>query len=201
MNFWIYTVFGTCLIVLINPFINLWIGEEYVLSIEVVLLIGINFYILGMQSITDSFRNAYGLFYIAKFRPIVMVVINIVSSIILVKILGIAGVLIGTLLSRITTTAWLDPFIVYKYGIKDSCRKYFEKYILYFAIFIVIAFAGLKINSLIVISNFFIWIIDAILFFIITNIVLFILFFKSSEFKYFYQRLFLVFKKKIKHFS
>ena len=115
-NFWLYALFGVCIIVLINPFINIWIGKKYVMGFSIVFLLVLNFYVLGMQSVTNSFRNAYGLFWIAKYRPIIMVIINIVISVVLVQLIGIEGVLIGTLISRLVTTAWLDPYIVHKYG-------------------------------------------------------------------------------------
>ena len=84
-----------------------------------------------MQAVTNSFRSAYGLFYKAKFRPIVMVVINIVVSVMLVQSLGIPGVLIGTIASRLFTTAWLDPYIIYKYGFKDDVKEYYKNYLYY----------------------------------------------------------------------
>ena len=91
-NFWLYALFGVCIIVLINPFINIWIGKKYVMGFSIVFLLVLNFYVLGMQSVTNSFRNAYGLFWIAKYRPIIMVIINIVISVVLVQFIGIAGV-------------------------------------------------------------------------------------------------------------
>ncbi|UTW68400.1 hypothetical protein KHA80_12090 [Anaerobacillus sp. HL2] len=34
---------------LINPFINLWIGEEYLFSMPIVIVLVINFYLTGMR--------------------------------------------------------------------------------------------------------------------------------------------------------
>ncbi len=90
VNFWLYALCGTCLLVLFNPFIEIWIGKQYLLSFSVVFLLSLNFYITGMQSVTTSFRNAYGLFWKAKYRPLVMIAINIIVSIILVQFMGVA---------------------------------------------------------------------------------------------------------------
>lgn len=193
-NFWLYALFGVCIIVLINPFINVWIGKKYVMGFSIVFLLVLNFYVLGMQSVTNSFRNAYGLFWIAKYRPIIMVIINIVISVVLVQFIGIEGVLIGTLVSRLVTTAWLDPYIVHKYGFEISPKSYYIDYLKYLVIFIAISIILNYFVSMVAINNIFILILIAILVVIIVNVILVLLFFKTSEFNYFYDKI-----KKIRH--
>ena len=193
-NFWLYALFGVCIIVLINPFINIWIGKKYVMGFSIVFLLVLNFYVLGMQSVTNSFRNAYGLFWIAKYRPIIMVIINIVISVVLVQFIGIEGVLIGTLVSRLLTTAWLDPYIVHKYGFEISPKSYYVDYLKYLVIFIAISIILNYFVSMITINNIFILILIAILVVISVNVILVLLFFKTSEFNYFYDKI-----KKIRH--
>lgn len=193
-NFWLYALFGVCIIVLINPFINIWIGKKYVMGFSIVFLLVLNFYVLGMQSVTNSFRNAYGLFWIAKYRPIIMVIINIVISVVLVQFIGIEGVLIGTLISRLVTTAWLDPYIVHKYGFEISPKSYYIDYLKYLVIFIAISIILNYFVSMIAINNIFMLILIAILVVIIVNVILVLLFFKTSEFNYFYDKI-----KKIRH--
>ena len=193
-NFWLYALFGVCIIVLINPFINIWIGKKYVMGFSIVFLLVLNFYVLGMQSVTNSFRNAYGLFWIAKYRPIIMVIINIAISVVLVQFIGIEGVLIGTLISRLVTTAWLDPYIVHKYGFEISPKSYYIDYLKYLVIFIAISTILNYFVSMVAINNIFILILIAILVVIIVNVILVLLFFKTSEFNYFYDKI-----KKIRH--
>lgn len=193
-NFWLYALFGVCIIVLINPFINIWIGKKYVMGFSIVFLLVLNFYVLGMQSVTNSFRNAYGLFWIAKYRPIIMVIINIVISVVLVQFIGIEGVLIGTLISRLVTTAWLDPYIVHKYGFEISPKSYYIDYLKYLVIFIAISIILNYFVSMVAINNIFILILIAILVVISVNVILVLLFFKTSEFNYFYDKI-----KKIRH--
>lgn len=193
-NFWLYALFGVCIIVLINPFINIWIGKKYVMGFSIVFLLVLNFYVLGMQSVTNSFRNAYGLFWIAKYRPIIMVIINIIISVVLVQFIGIEGVLIGTLISRLVTTAWLDPYIVHKYGFEISPKSYYIDYLKYLVIFIAISIIFNYFVSMITINNIFILILIAILVVISVNVILVLLFFKTSEFNYFYDKI-----KKIRH--
>lgn len=198
-NFWLYALFSICLMVLINPFIQIWIGKKYVLNFSIVFLLVVNFYVLGMQSITNSFRNAYGLFWKAKYRPIIMVIINIVVSIILVQIIGIEGVLIGTLVSRLLTTAWLDPYIIHRYGFKCSTKSYYISYIKYFIIFIILSLGIQYFISFFEITNLMLWILTAILIFIFVNIIFIALFFKTKKFDYFFDKIKNLISKKIRH--
>ena len=173
---------------LINPFIKIWLNDEYVLSFWVAYLLAINFYITGMGYVTNSFRSAYGLFYKAKFRPILMVIINIVVSVILVKPLGIAGVLIGTISSRLLTITWLDPYVIYKYGFKANVFEYYKTYIYY--LFIFLGSSGLiyYLTSFINTSSIIGWIIAAIITISIYNLIIYVIFRRTSEFQYFYKK-------------
>ena len=194
-NFYIFSLCSICLFILINPFIYLWIGPNYMLSGFVTALLALNFYTAGMQCVTNSFRTAYGLFYIAKFRPIIMVILNIIISLILVKPLGVAGVIIGTIASRLITTAWLDPYIVYKHGFKANPISYYTKYIYYMIIFVVSNVIIKLITQYLVIKSIIMWIIVVLITFIIYNLIIVVLFYNTEEFKYFYDKLKSLIKK------
>ena len=194
-NFYIYSLCSICLFVLINPFIHIWLNDEYVLSTWVAMLLAINFYITGMGAVTNSFRSAYGLFYKARFRPIVMVIINIVVSVILVKPLGIAGVIIGTIVSRLLTIAWLDPYVIYKYGFKANVIEYYKRYIYYLLVFIISGGLIYYLFNFVNTTNIIMWILSTIGSFIIYNLIIYILFRKTDEFNYFYEKFSNILKK------
>ncbi len=197
VNFWLYALCGICLMVLFNPFIEIWIGKEYLLSFSVVFLLSLNFYITGMQSVTTSFRNAYGLFWKAKYRPLVMIAINIVVSVILVQFMGVAGVVLGTIISRILTVTWLDPYIVYRYGFQRNPKRYFIKYGLFMVLFLGIAFLTNWIVGWIPSGNLIWFILKAICSLIIVNGIFYLLFKDTDDFKYFYSKLKNIFFSKL----
>lgn len=198
LNFWLYAVVSICIMVLINPFINLWIGEDYLLSTVVVFLFSLKIYISGMQSVTNSFRNAYGLFYKARFRPVVMVIANVAISLLLVKPFGVAGVLLGTVLSNLFTTAIMDPYVVYKYGFEKSSKEYFIQYVKYFVLYVLLMFLLSFIFSYITVSNILIWILMAIVLFVLVNVILIIIYHKTEEYRYFYSKFTPMIKKLIR---
>lgn len=198
LNSWLYTLFAGCVVALINPFIKIWIGEEYLLSNLVAFSIGLSLYIFGVQSTVSSYRNAYGLFVQGKYRPIIMTIVNIIVSIILAKKIGILGVIIGTIVSRLFVTGIYDPLVVFKYGFKKSPKQYFLNYIKYIITFIIISVIFLVILAKIRITNYLIWIIIAILLFISINIILVVIFGRSKYFKFYQERLKQMITKRMK---
>lgn len=188
-NFWLYALCSICLLVLFNPFIEIWIGKDYLLPFYVVFLLVFNFYITGMQAVTTSFRNAYGLFWKAKYRPLIMIVINIIISVILVKFMGISGVILGTIISRLVTVTWLDPYIVYRYGFKKSPTRYYTKYMLLLIIFLLTAFFTNFIVGIIPGGNIIWLILKALVCFILVNGIFYLLFKDTDDFQYFYEKM------------
>ncbi|MDD3452757.1 MAG: sugar translocase [Bacilli bacterium] len=197
-NFWIYALTSICIMILINPFISIWIGEYYLLEKYIIFIFALKIYISGMQSVTNSFRNAYGLFWRAKYRPVIMVILNITISLLLVSKYKIAGVLMGTVISNLLTTAILDPYIVYKYGFESSSKSYYLNYIKYMIIFILILLVFNYLFSFIIITNIFTWILYALILFILVNIVLLLIFYRTEEFKYFYNKFIPTIKNKMR---
>ena len=62
LTFWVYCFCSVCLFVLLNPFIEIWVGKEYLFDIKIVLVLVINFYLKGMRNSNLVFREATGLF-------------------------------------------------------------------------------------------------------------------------------------------
>lgn len=199
INFWIYSVFSVLLLILFNSFIKICFGTKFVTDISVVFALVYNFYIFGMQTTPNSYITAYGLFYKNKWRPVFMIITNIVVSIILVKYLGILGVVLGTIASRIFTTAWMDPYIVYRHGFKMNPFNYYVSYLKYILIFTIVGFSMYYLSTFIVISNLIVWILVGIVSFIIINALYVLIFYRSGEFKYFYDKFKPLVMKLIRH--
>lgn len=189
VSFLLYGFSSVCLMILINPFISLWLGKNYILHELIVFIIVLNFYIYGMQSTVWAYRSTMGLFIYGKFRPLVSGIMNIVVSIILGKYLGLLGVLLGTTITRILTNIWYDPIIIFKYGFKKSVKSYYLKYLKYLAIFlsttILISKTSLIIDSSSVAGFTLLLIITCL----ISSIIFFLMFRKCKEFKYLVEKL------------
>lgn len=127
--YWISTYLAVGLVVLFNPIMETWLGKEYLFPQYMVVALVVSLTLTNFQRPCSLMRDSNGLFTYGKLRPLFMSIINIISSIIFVKLFGIIGVVLGTILSKISTYVWYDPYIVFKYSIKGSLKKYFFKYI------------------------------------------------------------------------
>ncbi|MEM9075516.1 MAG: sugar transporter [Bacteroidota bacterium] len=157
--------FSMSLYFLLDSFIVLWIGSKYILSETILILMSINFLISQIRKPVENFKNAYGLFA-DTWAPVVEMIINLVISFYLGSILGIEGILYGTLLSVFLIVLIWKPYYLYKYGFQRSFKYYFPKYLkLIFCLVIsfiisrkIIDFLGLSI------SDFVEWIYAAVLY-------------------------------------
>ena len=162
-TFLIYGFGSVCLFTLINPFITLWVGSEYVFSTNLTLLIIINFYLSGMRQSVLTFRNALGLYYQDRYKPLFETVINLVASIILLKYYGLFGIFLGTMISTVSTSLWVEPFILYKYYFKIMLWDYFKKYFIYLIVTISTGTLTYYISELIFINTWFSFVIICLL--------------------------------------
>lgn len=125
---------SVCLLCLWNPFITLWLGNQYLLDDYVVAILALQFYILGKRQVVLMFRDALGLFWYDRYKAVAEAVLNLIISIILVQKIGIAGVFLGTIISNLMTCFWIEPYILFKYGFHANKVKYFLYYLYYFAL-------------------------------------------------------------------
>lgn len=185
MAAYIYGCLSVCLVVLINPFIEIWVGENFIFDYNIVVVLIINFYLLGITQTYNIFRNTFGLFIQGQYRPIISALINLILSLILVQYFEIFGVFLGTTISYLVIYIWYDPYIVYKYALKKSVKKFYLKSLAYFLANVIIAAVIFLITSLIKIPNLFLDFVVKAIFCIIFSILLFgAIFCKTKEFKY-----------------
>lgn len=183
-NFWVYGLISIYLLLLINPIIKIWIGEEYLLGPLVVLAIILNFFTAGMQGAATIYREATGLFRIGKYRPIFAALINIIVSMILVKQIGIAGVFYGTIISRLCTYFWFDPYVIFKHAFHKPLKGYFYRYCIFTVAVGAAALINLFVMQYIDYEGLMSIIVNSVFCIVITNAMFFFLYRKSDELKY-----------------
>ncbi|MFW0899361.1 lipopolysaccharide biosynthesis protein [Clostridium perfringens] len=185
ISFWIYSFATIFLYNLLEPFINWWIGEGYLLNKFVFLVVLFNFYINGMRSVIGTYKSKAGLFVQDKYMPALEGVVNLVMSLILIKYLGLVGVFLGTTISTLIIPFWNQPRIVYKELLKKSVSKYFITYLVYLMIMLGVGWVTSNIcNSIVSGYSFTSLIVRGVVCVIIPNIIYFIIFFKTKEFQY-----------------
>lgn len=100
-NFWLY---GFCFIALGNlssAFIELYFGEQFSLSAVTVFLLFFAFYIDGLRGAVSIFREAKGAFKTDKWFTVAAAAVNLFSSVVFVRFLGVGGVYLGTVCAMV----------------------------------------------------------------------------------------------------
>jgi len=131
VNFSLTFFSSVILVVTINPFISLWVGNDYELSTNTVFLIILNFIILMLRNSSIVFIDALGLAWQQRWKSVIEALMNVTLSFIFLLVfkLGINGVLLATTLSSLLTVCWIEPFVVYKHGLHSSFINYLKIFI------------------------------------------------------------------------
>ena len=185
INFWIYIVCAVGMFCLLTPFVeNIWLGKEFGLGELTTFLIVFNFFLDGIMAPIDSVKSSAGIYWNDRYIPIAAAMLNLILSILFVQKYQIAGVLIGTIVSKITLNFWIQPLLVYKLLFKRRLLDYFVMIIKYLCAFFgieALSYSALKMINLQM--NFIILILEGILILIVVNIILWILFGRTAEFR------------------
>lgn len=116
---------------LFDSFIIIWLGDVYLLDRMTVASIVVLFYLSYMRNVVVMYRDACGLFWYDRFKAVAEAILNPVISVILVKQFGIMGVVWGSIITTLCICFWVEPYVLFKYGIKFSFRRYLGDYIKY----------------------------------------------------------------------
>lgn len=184
LNFILYGLVFVGSMAVINPFISLWAGDDYVLEYSVVFIHCLNVYIFGMMNSIWTFRTTMGLFVHGKWRPLISAIINLVVSIWWATKIGLLGVLLGTTFTRVVTNVWYDPLIVYKHGLKKKPFGYYIKWVLYLLVVFINIVLVKYISQLLNLSGIIAIIVYGIIAVVVFAVSVICLFGKTAEFKY-----------------
>ena len=186
INFWIVSFITISLYNTLNQFIVLWVGKENLISNLTFNIILINLYFSAMRGSVEQFQSGSGCFYQDRYAPICESVINLVSSLILVKYIGLPGVFIGTLMSNFLVVFWSKPYIIYKYVFDRKVNEYFIMYFKY----VLINFITLLLTNALTVTikynyNINSFILNCFVNIVVINTLYLIIFRKTDELKYY----------------
>ena len=201
INFWLACFATTSILVIMNSFITLWIGPQYLLPIGVLVAICLNLYLTMIRSSMGSFKEAGGIFHEDRFVPVVESIANLIFSIVFLKLFGLAGVFLGTACSTLILHLYSYPKFVNKPLFKASNAEYYIDFAFKLAVILVISTATFAVSRAVPISStVYQFIFNVALCLILPNALLYLVFRNYDELKY-YRELALKSLKSIKRAS
>ena len=185
LTFVYYIIYSFCsiaFIILLNPFIKIWLGDKYLLAISVSFALGISFFIEGMRQTGFIYRTTLGLFQKAQSTPYIAAITNIVFSILLCKLWGIVGIFIATSIAQLVSYSWIDTHLIYKYEFKKKPFDYYRKSLVYFGVFLLELVITYLFTMFIDINIYVNLVLKTLIVLIIPNVINLLIFRKTTEF-------------------
>ncbi|MGL4335738.1 MAG: lipopolysaccharide biosynthesis protein [Turicibacter sp.] len=126
-SFFLSSIVGTILFIVMNDFVLLWMKDaQYILPLFAVFLFAANLYYLVSREPIMVVRNVNGLFKESKQIAYWSAFSNLGLSIVLIKPLGITGVLLGTFLTHVIIDFALNTNLVYEKVFHISAWNYYR---------------------------------------------------------------------------
>ena len=184
ISIWLSGMTVICLLILFKDFITLWIGEEYLLSETVVIIIVVNYYLSCVRDSMKIFRETLGIFNKVKYMMIATAVINLLLSFFLGRQFGLIGIFISTTIASVLTFYWYEPILICKaMNVKNKCRYFFIQ-----GLGIVLLFVNLYITNFIVdslsITGVLGFFVKAVICFIVCNLIYFAVLGRTKTVRY-----------------
>lgn len=121
---------------LANPFITVWLGAEYVLGTDVLIIILCETFIMQTRGVVDQFNSGFGLFS-DIWAPATEVVISLSVAFIGGHYWGLPGVLSGSVVSMFFIIVLWKPYLLYRKGFRTSLLPYWLTITKYLSILVV----------------------------------------------------------------
>lgn len=132
---WISTFCSACLLCLYQPFMELWMGRELMLEYPAVVCFSIYFFIRQINSLLNMYKDAAGMWHADRFRPLVAALGNLTMNLILVRYIGIYGVILSTVFAILLIgEPWLLHNLFSVLFSRDRLKPYLKELLIYVAL-------------------------------------------------------------------
>lgn len=193
-----FAIFGTfctaCYACVVQDFIPIWVGSEYVMDYRLVFAVLAVFYLRMVTNTMWMYRSSMGIFKEVQYINIAAAALNIVLSIILGKWIGVPGVIVATALSRLLTSFWYEGKVVFeRFG--KSVSIYYKQQLKDFLICAAVVSLSLLLCRFITFGGVRGLIVKLLIAVTVTLIIELTIYYRSPEFKLMTQKIKGVLKK------
>ena len=143
---WIVGCVCACMCGLYQPFIRFWIGAENLLSQRLMLVFVVYFFTERMGNVCFQYRQACGLWWEDRLRPVVDGVTNLTLNYILVQYIGVAGVMLSTILCQVCIDSlWGSRILFRSYFTDQKQRLYLLRLVIFAAATAAVCWASMAL--------------------------------------------------------
>ncbi|MCI8955868.1 MAG: oligosaccharide flippase family protein [Eubacterium sp.] len=182
--FWIVAFCGSCLLCLYQPFMKLWIGDtKYVLPFTMVILFCVYFLSLQMIRALETYKDAGGIWHEDRFRPLIAAIVNLVINLILVRYIGLYGIIVSTILASLFVNV---PWLIHNVFVnifRRGCWEQVLKMLRYILIDVFIAAVTYILCNFVHGEGYLAFVLKILICVISSNAMIITIYFKTSEFK------------------
>jgi len=139
VNGWIVSWCTVCLFCLYQHFITIWVGKELAMPFETMILMVLYFFIPRVTTITFTYREAAGLWWEDRYRPLISAVVNLTLNLILVRHIGLNGVVISTLVCSVLINIPWGSYILFKKYFERTAKDYYLRILFYTIVTTIVA--------------------------------------------------------------
>ncbi|MGO5070044.1 oligosaccharide flippase family protein [Roseburia faecis] len=199
---WIAGFCTTCLMCLYQPFMEIWVGEDWKLKFSAVICFCIYYFIYEINQLLTTYKDAAGIWHEDRFRPLVTAMVNLALNLLMVQVWGIYGVILSTVLSTILVgMPWLLHNLFTVLFRKEELVIYLKKLLYYMVITVLGSFMTYIFCMLVQAEPVITLLLRGILCCIISNVCYFIAYWRTPELKQSVQLINEVTKEKISFFK
>lgn len=183
MNAWLSSFCAVCLVCLYQHFMTWWVGEDLTFPIHTMLLMVAYFFLPRVSTITFTYREAAGLWWEDRFRPLVAAAVNLAVNLLLVRIIGVDGVIISTILCTIFINIPWGAYILFKNYFYKKPWEYYRQLFIYIFVTAFVATVTWFLCSLLPDTGFFVMLLKGLICVVISNLLFVAAYCKKKEFK------------------
>lgn len=125
LNFVLGCIFFMGYYAIIDNLIAILFSADLIVSKSISFVITLNGFVQFMRQSTLLFREATGTFYNDRWKPLFEGILNIVLSLVLVKLVGVVGVIVATIITNLLICHVVEPYVLYKNAYCMSPKIYY----------------------------------------------------------------------------
>lgn len=178
---WLATWCTCCFLCLFQPFIKVWIGQENVMAFSIVICLCILFFSDEMRAAIGLYKDALGMWWEDRFKPIAISLVNLVGTIVCAYFGFYEGVVLTTAVAYSFVGLPWETHVFYKYYMKEKPTKYYAKQLFYTAVCVGTAALTYFICSLIPLYGIRLIVVRFIICLFVPNVVMFIIYYSTNQ--------------------